>query len=152
LLAFGAKYIVLDKAARREEVANLNKRGAENKKSYRENGVLPQQYWLKWTDIKCLAIEWAVSIFVVSTQEKKPMVLKYLPSVSAPGCVSVNIEDMGTADKARGEAAVRATDIVLFYNGVHYNALTWQFSSDDEWSDAAKAEAHFNDEFGDDEP
>ena len=46
---------------------------------------------------------------------------------------------------------MRDNDIVLFYNGSHYNALSWKSPSDDEYEEAARAEAHFNDEFGDDE-
>ena len=65
------------------------------------------------------------------------------------GWVFVNIEDMDTTDKARGEAAVRDNDIVMFFDGSHYNALTWQFSSD-ESDEAAHAEAHFNNEFDND--
>ena len=92
-----------------------------------------------------------MDIFVVSTEARKFSVLKYLSSVSAPGCVSVNIKNMGKSPNARGLAAVKDTDIVLFYNGSHYNALTWLSSPELHWDEEdALVEAHFYDQYGDD--
>ena len=111
--------------------------------SFSETGFLPQKYWLTDVDIKCLAIEWGVSIFVVSTEAIDVTVLKYLSSVSAPGFVSIPLGDMSMSDTARGEAVVGDKDIVLIYNGKHYNALTWTLAHDADRE--SHQESHFND-------
>jgi hypothetical protein len=151
LEAFSSKYILLDKMKHRAMVKELNVRGAEHKESFNENGILPSQYWLNDRDIKLLAILWGVSFFVVSTEALKVSVLKYLPSVSAPGSVCINLKDMDLPDKARGESAVYENDIVMLYNGAHYNVLTWPLTPDDDGDETTEmyAECHFADQFGD---
>ena len=145
LLAFFSKYIVVDKTAKCERVKVLRARGAEHKTSHPDISILPIQYWLKDVD-KCLAIDWGVNIFVVSTEAIDVTVIKYLSSASAPGYISINLVDMGLSDLARGEYVV-CDDIVLIKNESHYNALTWPRSYDHD--DDTHEEDHFDNEFGD---
>jgi hypothetical protein len=135
LVAFYSNYVLLDKLQRRAIVKELNGRGADHKQSFNDDGTLPFKYWLKDVDIKCLAIELGVSLFVVSTAALEVTVIKYLSSVSAPGSVCINLKDMDMPDKARGESAVSENDIVMLYNGTHYNVLTWPHTPDNDGDD-----------------
>jgi len=156
LLAFETKYRLLEQGKpRREAERALRLRGDEHKKSFREMGTLAPSYWLKATDIKGFAIEFGLNVFVVSTEEsrvvdgqhvEKVTVLKYLSTVSPPGLISIDLEKMGMVGFSRGEAVVAEEDIVLIYNGSHYNALSWHRADED---GEGHDEAHFEDDFAD---
>ena len=151
LVAYYSKYTLLDKQKRRAIVKDINGRGAGHKKSFDEDGLLPFDFWFNDLDTKCLAVELGVSFYIVSTAALEVTVIKYPPSVSAPGYVSIKLNDMDMPDKARGESAVCESDIVMLYNGRHYNVLTWPLTPDDDGEDAMEmqAESHFADHFGD---
>jgi hypothetical protein len=156
LLAFESKYRLLPQGRpRRVAEHELRRRGDMHKKSFVQTGTLSPAFWLNATDIKSFALEFGLNIFVVSTEEtrvvagesvEKVTVLKYLSTASPPGLISIDLEKMGMAGFARGEAVVGEDDIVLIYNGAHYNALSWDRADED---GEGHDEAHFNGDFAD---
>jgi hypothetical protein len=99
LLAYSTKFLNLDKAQRKASLKELRDRRALHKASFAPSS-LPRQYWLNSLDMKCLALDWGVSIFVVSMEAKKVQVSKYLWSVQSPGVVDVDLKKMGTVSKS----------------------------------------------------
>jgi hypothetical protein len=56
---------------------------------------------------------------------------------------------MGMAGEARGEAVVNEFDVVLIYDGAHYNALSWKRSAEKEEDRDTHEEEHFDNDFAD---
>ena len=149
LLAFMFKYNEMGRAKKKELVKELRCRVDQHKTSFPDTGFLQRPFWINDIDLKCLAIDWGVNIFVVSTEQITVTVIKYLFSVSAPGYVSVNLGDMGMPDQARGECVVCDHDIVLIFNGIHYNVLTWPLSPDGDIDADEHVRGHFENDFND---
>ena len=106
MVAWHSKYHLLAGTKVRAAQEELRGRGDEHKKFFSETGSLPRAYWLKGVDIKCIAVAWGVNIFVVSTEETKVVVVKYLYTVSSPGYVAIELDNMGMIGESRGESAV----------------------------------------------
>ena len=67
--------------------------------------------------------------------------------MSSPGYVAIELDNMGMVSVSRGESAVYGDDIVLIYDGSHYNALSW---ARQEHTSEAHEQYHFEDDFDDD--
>ena len=84
LLAFMFKYNEMGRAKKKELVKELRCRVDQHKTSFPDTGFLQRPFWINDIDLKCLAIDRGVNIFVVSTEQITVTVIKYLFSVSAP--------------------------------------------------------------------
>jgi hypothetical protein len=152
LLAFASKYVTTAKKESREVRNTLNARAARHKETFTEGNVLPRSHWGGTPDIKAWAIETGSNIFVVSTFVRPVTVLKYLASAGSPGTHMINVDDMGMEGDALGESVVLDSDIVLLWDGAHYNTLSWGGAPDKIDDDDAQdrhEEAHFAGDFGD---
>jgi len=150
LLAYHTRHALLNRAAKTQGLKDLRTRADEHKVFNVAGKNLAQRLWLKDIDLKCVAFEFGVNIYVVSVEAQNVSVMKYLWSKTAPGFVSIKIEEMGMASQTRGESVVNDDDIVLIYNGVHYNVLSWKLS-EDSYDREEHEEAHFDGDFHDSE-
>ena len=89
MVVWHSKYHLLAGAKLRAAPKELRARGGEHKRFFSETRSLPCAYWLKDVEVKCIAVAWGVNIFVVSTEETKVVVVKYLYTVSPPGYAAI---------------------------------------------------------------